>query len=221
MAVSFTVPLPVPDAPLDTLSHDVSLLAAVHVHQLLVVTVTVAVSPGDASAALAGEIVNAHDAACCDAVKVWPPIVTVALRAGPLFAAADTVTAPSPVPDAPLVTVSHVSLLAAVHVHQLPAVTEMVAVPPSTVKVVDPGEIAKLHDAGACDTVTRRPAIATVASRAAPVFAAVDTATVPDPLPDAPLVTVNQVVSLLAAVHEQFAPVDTENVSTPPSGPTG
>src|ERR687883_1388619 len=86
MAVSFTVPLPVPDAPLDTLSHDVSLLAAVHVHQLLVVTVTVAVSPGDASAALAGEIVNAHDAACCDAVKVWPPIVTVALRAGPLFA---------------------------------------------------------------------------------------------------------------------------------------
>src|SRR5438067_647397 len=147
-------------------------------------------------------------------------MVTVAERAGPLFAAALNVTVPSPVPGDPLVTVSHdVSLLVAFHVHQLPAVTPKVAVPPPTANDADAGEIARVHGAGSCDTVAARPAAVIVAVREPAVFAATDSVTVPLPLPDAPLVTVNHVGSLLSAVQEQAAPVAIETVATPPSGP--
>jgi hypothetical protein len=50
-------------------------------------------------------------------------MVRVPVRAAPLFAAALNPTEPLPVPVAPDVTLSHGALLAAVHVHPLPAVT--------------------------------------------------------------------------------------------------
>lgn len=56
-AVSVTVPLPVPDAPLETVSHDGVLLVAVHEHQLPVVTATDVVPPFAVNDALVGEIV--------------------------------------------------------------------------------------------------------------------------------------------------------------------
>lgn len=65
-----------------------------------------------------GEIVNVHGAggaAACDTVNVCAPIVSVPVRATPVFAAAVNATVPLPVPEAPPVTASHGAFAAAVH----------------------------------------------------------------------------------------------------------
>jgi hypothetical protein len=83
------------------------------------------------------------DEALCDTENVWPPMFTLAVRFVPLLTDANTTAVPLPVPDAPLVTVSHVgSLLVAVHEHQLPVVTATDVEPPPAASVADPGEIA-------------------------------------------------------------------------------
>lgn len=68
----------------------------------------------------------------CDAVNVRPAIATVPVRNAPVLADAVTVTVPVSAPDAPAVTVSQLAAEAAVHAHQLPVVTAIVAVSPPT-----------------------------------------------------------------------------------------
>jgi hypothetical protein len=88
------------------------------------------------------------------AVNVWPAIVAVALRDPAPFADAVNVTVPLPVPDAPLATVNQVvSLLAALHEHQLPVVTVIVAVSPDAASAMPVGEIEYVHGPAACDAV--------------------------------------------------------------------
>jgi hypothetical protein len=67
------------------------------------------------------------------AVNIWPAMVTVPLRTAPVFAAAESPTAPFPLPPAPDMTVSHDTLLVAVHAHAGAAVTvtELMAPPPA------------------------------------------------------------------------------------------
>ena len=73
-----------------------------------------------------------HDTPACVTVTVWPAIVTVALRdEAAVFAAAATLTVPSPDPLAPLVTVSQLALLVAIHVHPAGAVNVTAALPPA------------------------------------------------------------------------------------------
>ena len=142
-AATVTVPLPVPaDAPV-IVSQLGSLLFAVHVHQLFVVTAIVALPPPLPIVWLVGEMLNVQAAPAWFAVNVCPAIVAVADRAPALLGAALSVTVPLPVPDAPLVTVNHpvVSLLVAVHEHQLPAVTATVAVSPPVARSWLVGEI--------------------------------------------------------------------------------
>jgi hypothetical protein len=65
-------------------------------------------------------------------VTVWPATVTVALRdEAAVFAVAVTLTLPLPDPLAPLVTVSQLALLVAVHVHPAGAVNVTAAPPPA------------------------------------------------------------------------------------------
>jgi hypothetical protein len=52
-------------------------------------------------------------------VNVWPAMVSVPLRAAPVFAATVNATDPPPLPLAPDVMVIHDSLLVAVHVQPL------------------------------------------------------------------------------------------------------
>lgn len=69
--------------------------------------------------------------AACDTVKVCPAIVTVPVRAAPVFAATVNATAPLPVPDAPPVIVSHATLAVAVQAQELAeAVTVIDPEPP-------------------------------------------------------------------------------------------
>ncbi len=73
-------------------------------------------------------------------MTVWPATINVALRdEAAVFAAAVTLTLPSPDPLAPLVTVSQLALLVAVHVHPAGAVNVTAALPPAAtmLSVVD------------------------------------------------------------------------------------
>jgi hypothetical protein len=82
-----------------------------------------------------------------------PAMLTVPVRAAPLFAAAVTVTEPFPAPGAPFVTLSHGSFGAAVHVHHdSPETEKATAPPPDAIAWLD-GATDRLQAAAACDTV--------------------------------------------------------------------
>lgn len=64
-------------------------------------------------------------------VKIWPPIVRVAVRAGAeSLRATENWTVPLPDPLAPALTVTHGSLAVAVQEHPAGLVTDTVPVPP-------------------------------------------------------------------------------------------
>ena len=118
-------------------------------------------------------------------VYVWPPAVTVAVRAAPVLAATVTTTVPVPVPLAGA-TVAHAALLDAVQPHVVAlAVAVTLSVPPvaATLPVVDESVNVQGGGAAAWVTVYVWPPTVTVAVRAAPVLAATVTTTVPVPVP--------------------------------------
>jgi hypothetical protein len=129
---------------------------------------------------------------------------------------------PAPVPLAPLVTVSQdVLLLTPVHAHPPGAVTAVDPVaPPATTDWLE-GEIEYEHPTPGCVTVTVWLAIVSVPLRCVPLgFAVALNATVPAPLPLAPLVTVSQEVLLLTPVQAHPASVVTEVEPVPPAAAT-
>ena len=124
-------------------------------------------------------------------VNVWPAMVSVPVRAAPVLAATLNATVPGPLPLAPLVTVIQLALDVADQLQLAPALTPTLLATPAaaTAKLFD--AIAYVHGA-AWVTVNVWPAMVSVPVRAAPVLAATLNATVPGPLPLAPLVTVIQ-----------------------------
>jgi len=131
-ALNATGPVPLPLAPLVTVSHDVLLLTPVHAQPARVVTVVDPVPPPAPTDWLVGLIEYVHPAAACVTVNVCPPMVSVPLRWLVLaLAAALNPTDPAPLPLAPPVTVSHdVLLLTPVHAQPVGAVTAVELVPP-------------------------------------------------------------------------------------------
>ena len=79
-ALNATVPVPLPLAPLVTVSHDVLLLTPVHAQPAKVVTVVEPVPPAAATDWLVGLIAYVHAAPACVTVSVCPPIVSEPLR---------------------------------------------------------------------------------------------------------------------------------------------
>ncbi len=123
-----------------------------------------------------------------------------------------------PLPVAPALTVIHVALLLAVHEQPVAAVTVTVPVPAADVTLADAGEIVRLHGAAACCvTVNVDPAMVSVPVRlVVPVLAALLNVTVPDPEPDAPVLTVIH-ATLLTVVHEQPVPAVIVLLPVPPT----
>jgi hypothetical protein len=72
----------------------------------------------------------------------------------------------------------------------------------------------------ACDTVKGCPAIVSVPVRAAAVFAAATNATVPLPVPEAPLVTVNHGAFEFAVQPQVVAEAVTATEPEPPASAT-
>jgi len=104
------------------------------------------------------------------------------------------------------------ALLTAVHAQPAGDVTLTVpVVAPSAAETLD-GEIVVVQGTPCWVTVTAWPAIVTVPVRAPlAALAAIDSETVPFPMPDAPLATVIHAAEL-TAVHEHAAPPVTETV---------
>jgi len=129
-------------------------------------------------------------------------IVPVRL-AVPVFAATLNDTDPLPLPDAPLVSVIHALLLTAVHGQPAATVTVLLALPPVAVNDWLDGEVDAVHETPAASWLTLNvvPAIVSDPVRGLlELFAWTLNDTGPLPVPDAPLVTVIQLL-LLTAVH--------------------
>ena len=206
------MPLPVPDAPLVTVSHE-TLAVAVHAQVPAdAVNATVPEPPVSATFCPVGAIEKVHGGgggAVWETVNVWPPTVSVPVRAAPALTAALNATVPLPVPDAPPVIVNHETFATAVHA-QVPAeaVSATDPEPPVSAIVWPVGAIVNVHAGGggaAWVIVNVFPAAEMVAVRTlVPVLAATENATVPLPVPDAPAVMAIH-ATLVVAVQAQLA----------------
>ncbi len=127
-----TVPLPLPLAPA-VMVIQASLLAAVHAHPVAVVTLTEPDPPPAGTVCEVGLRVNEQPELWVT-VKVWPAMVIVPVRCGPVFAATENCVAPLPLPLAPEAIVIHAALLVAVQAQSLAAVTLTEPPPPVAVK---------------------------------------------------------------------------------------
>jgi len=127
------------------------------------------------------------------------------------------VTVPFAVPLAPLLMLSHETLLVAVQPQPVPAVTDVVDVPPAAEIVRDVGEMANVQDDPDCVMVTVWPATVSVPVRwAVEVLVVALKVTVPLPDPLAPPLIVSQ-AALLVAVHVQPVTAVTPVVDEPPA----
>ena len=127
--LNVTVPFPDPLFPLVTVIQG-ALLAAVQLQAVAAVTLLLPPAAAAVKDCVVGEIEGEHAAAACVTVKVAPAMVKVPVRLeGTVFAATLKPTEPLPDPEAPLVTVIHVALLAAVHAQPVAAVTVLLPVP--------------------------------------------------------------------------------------------
>ena len=127
-AVKVTDPLPLPDVALVIVSQ-FTVDVAFHAQPLAAVTATVPVPPPTTIDWVTGAIEKLQPAACVTENGV-PAIVTVALRAAPVFGLTEKLTVPLPVPLAPLVIEIHGASLVAVQAQPAPAVTVTLPVPP-------------------------------------------------------------------------------------------
>jgi hypothetical protein len=151
-------------------------------------------------------------------VTVWPAIVIVPDRDGPVVDAAVNVTVPDPLPLAPDAMAIHDALLVALHAHPDPAVTATLPLPPEAGIVCVSGDAANVQP-WPCTTVTVCPPTAIVPVRVGPLVAATANATVPAPLPLAPAVIVIH-GALLVAVQPHPAAALTLIVRVPPLAST-
>ena len=144
-----TEPLPDPVAPPVSVIH-AALLAAVHAQPVAAVTLLLPLPAAAVTDCVAGEIDGEQAAAACVTVNVAPAIVSVPVRLeATVFAATLKPTVPLPEPVAPLVTVIHAALLAAVHAHPVGIVTSLLPVPAAAVNDWLAGEIAAVQLAAA------------------------------------------------------------------------
>lgn len=217
---TLTAPLPVPELAPPKVSQ-AALLNDVQAQPVAVVTDTDVVSPAAGELRIVGVRPKVHAVvAACVTVSVSPPMVTVPVRCAPVLPATTTVTVPSPVPEAPAVTISQFALLAAVQAQVLVVVTATGMVSPIEGEFLVDGEIENVHDVvAACVTVNGWPAISIVPVRCdSPVLAATAIVTLPSPVPDPPALTVSH-DALLVVVQAQALPAVTEtDVDSPAAG---
>jgi hypothetical protein len=216
VVVKFTVPLPLPDAPDVIVIHGV-VVVAVHAQPDAIVTATGVPAPPPATMfSLAGRMDDAQvpasviDAGC-------PATVIVPVRDAPLLAAAEKLTVPFPLPDAPPVIVSHGSVVVAFQAQPAAVVTLTAPGPPAAAIACAPGATEVAHEPVSV-TVNIWPAIVAVPVRVAPVLAATAIARGLGPAPAGLPATVSH-VTLLAAAHEQVGSVATLRVAMPPPAP--
>jgi hypothetical protein len=220
--LNVTAPFPLPVAPVVTVIHEL-LLVAVHAQPFAVKTETEKPFPPPAATDCEGGLSEKEHGAAWLTVNVSPAIVSVPVRAMPVFAATLYPTDPLPLPLLPEVTVSHEALLLAVHVQPLAVVTatERLLPPPATTDWVvglmkeAQGDGAAVPAAG-WTAVTGWPPTIRVPVRNAPALAPIENETVPLPAPLLPDVMTSHGASLTAVhAHPAVAVTATEPVPPP------
>ena len=202
-----TVPLPLPLAPVVIVSQ-ASLLVAVQLQPVAVVTLALLELAAAAGVSAVGDTVNVHGggAPAWATVPVWPATVSVPVRGDvDVFPAIEKATVPLPLPLTPDVMVSQASLLVAVQLQPVAVVTLALLELAAAAGFSEVGDTVNVHGGGAAAwvTVTVWPAMVSVPVRGVvAVFASIEKATVPLPLPLTPDVMVSQ-ASLLVAVQLQ------------------
>ena len=202
-----TIPLPLPLAP-EVMVNQASLLVAVHVQPVAVVTLALLELAAAAGFSEVGDTVNEQGAGAPAWVTaiVWPAMVSVPVRGDvAVFAAIEKATVPLPLPLVPDVIVSQESLLVAVQLQPGAVVTLALLELAAAAGFSAVGETVKVQGGGAPAwvRVTVWPAMVSVPVRGdVDVFAAIENATAPLPLPLAPDVMVSQ-EALLVAVQLQ------------------
>ena len=124
-----TDPLPVPLPPVTVIHAGAPVV--VQLHAAVVVTATVVDPPAAVALKLVGLMLYVHAAACVT-VNDWPAIVSVAVRAAPVLAAAAMVTDPLPVPLPPVMVI-HAGAPVVVQVQAAVVVTATAVDPPAAV----------------------------------------------------------------------------------------
>jgi len=128
-----TRPFPDPVAPPVRVIHGV-LLAAVQLQPVAATTALLPLAADAVTDCALGEIVGEQAAAACVTLNVAPAMVSVPVRLdATVLAATLKPTAPAPEPVAPLVTVIHGALLAAVHAQPVATETELLPLPADAV----------------------------------------------------------------------------------------
>lgn len=154
----------------------------------------------------------------CITETLCPATVNVPVREVVfVFAATENVIVPAPAPLAPVVTASHASFAAAVHVQPVPPVTVTEPVPPDA--GIENAAVlrGKEHAAAACVIVATCPFTVMRPIRlVVVVFAAAFNPMVAFPVPVAPEVMVNHAASLVA-VQLHVAVVATSKLRAPPA----
>jgi len=209
----FTVPLPVPLAPLVMAIHG-ALLVAVQPQPAAVVTLTLVRPPPEGALKLVGPIVYVQVPWLT--VKVCPAMVAVPLREPPGLAGMLRFTVPLPVPLPPLVMVIHGALLVAVQAQPVPVVTLTLVRPPPEGALKLVGLIVYVHVPWL--TLTSTPAMVAVPLRSPPLLAAIRNVTSAGPVPFGADPTAIQ-AACETAVHEQTSSVEIVNRTSPPLGP--
>jgi hypothetical protein len=178
-------------------------------HSALVAMLTLTVPPPAPTVALAGCTLYVHP---CD----WltengsPATTAVPVRDLPAVAATAAETVAGPVPDAG-VSVSHGTLLDAVHGHAAVVVMAIAAVLPEGAAAIEAGLIAYVHPSD-CTTLNFWPATLIVALRGGPVEAGTSNVTTPLPCPDAVRTRTH---SASAAADHEHMPLDARTCTWP------
>jgi hypothetical protein len=218
--VNVTEPFPLPVAP-DAIAIHETLPAAVQLQPALVDTAMGVPAAAPAPMDWLVGLIEYVQPVACVTVNVCPAIVSVPFRTAPVLAATLNFTFPEPVSAAPEVTVIHVALLDADHA-QPDVVDTPTCVPAPPAEPTDwfVGLIEKEHVVPAWFTVTTWSPIKRVPTRATLVFAAMETVTLPLPLPLAPETITSHGTALVAA-HVHPAVVATAmGIPAPPAAPT-
>jgi hypothetical protein len=155
---------------------------------------------------------------CWLTVTVVPATVSVPVRGAPVpFASIAPCTTPSPLPEAPLVTVIQGTLLTAVQAHPVEAVTLIDPLPPAAGAFAEVGVTVNVQP-DSWLMVTVRPATVTLPDLAGPVFAATEISVAPGPVPLPPAVTVIQGDGFPAVQAHSAAVVTSMRAAPPPAG---
>jgi hypothetical protein len=195
--------------------------ADVQLHPDWVVSVIVPIVPAAGAVIRMGLAENVQGARGSLTTKVWPAIVSVAVRGvTPVFASAENETVPVPVTGDALDIVTHDAPLAAVQEHSGVVVTVTEPLPPAAVSVALAESSAYAQGAPDWLTVKDEPAIVSVPVRGATLsLAATANVTAPGPDPGDPDVIVIQAASLVA-VHAHPAATVTVLLPPPPAAAT-